>query len=94
MLMPRIADILAMDISTLSRNLKPLERDGAIRITRLATDRRVRVATLAAQGQALLEAAWPLWNEASASLSQRMGAEAACDLRRQLDLAAASVGLR
>src|SRR5690606_30465729 len=63
-LMPRIASILAMDATTLSRNLRPLERDGLIVIGRREDDRRVRVARLTAAGEARLEAALPLWQEA------------------------------
>lgn len=88
--MRRLADALAIDLSTLSRNLKPLESCGAITVGRLDKDRRVRIATLTSEGRALLDAAWPLWRRAHERLSDVLGPEATDRLRQQLDGAAAA----
>lgn len=88
--MQRLADALAMDLSTLSRNLKPLEIRGAIRVGRLAEDRRVRIASLTAEGQTLLQAAWPLWRNAHSRLTDALGRDTTDLLRQQLDSAAAA----
>jgi DNA-binding MarR family transcriptional regulator len=89
--MPRLADVLAMEISTLSRNLRPLERDGIIEIGRSPQDRRVRVASLTRKGRDLLRAALPLWREAHRRVTDTLGRQAADDLRRQLDAAATGI---
>jgi DNA-binding MarR family transcriptional regulator len=86
-----LADQLGMEISTLSRNLKPLERDGAIAINRVPEDRRVRLATLTAKGEEKLAAALPLWRQATDQLGSTLGSQAADELRLGLDLAASSV---
>ena len=90
--MLRIAAALAMDLSTLSRNLRPLEREGAIEIVRDESDKRVRVARLTADGERLLAAAWPLWQQAHQSVIAALGLEGAETLRDQLDRTAASAG--
>ena len=87
--MPRIAAALATDLSTLSRNLRPLERDGAISIGRAEDDRRVRIARITAKGEALLEAAWPKWQRAHEKVAALIGD--AQTLREQVDLAIAGM---
>src|SRR5690242_8041145 len=56
----RIADVstlLVMDRTTLTANLKPLERRGLVRISVDDADRRTRRLALTQQGRALLSAA-------------------------------------
>ena len=57
-----IADSLGLDRTTLSRNLKPLERRGLISI-KLAEDKRKRLLFLSKPGNELLESALPKWRE-------------------------------
>lgn len=56
-----VAQLLAMDRTTLTANLKPLERRGLLTVTPDAEDRRARRLTLTADGLALLEQATPIW---------------------------------
>ena len=56
-----VAALLAMDRSTVTANLKPLERMGAVAIAVDARDRRGRRAALTDAGRALLAAATPVW---------------------------------
>lgn len=56
-----VADLLAMDRTTLTANLKPLERRGLLKVTPDAQDRRARRLTLTRDGLALLEQAIPIW---------------------------------
>ena len=56
-----VASLLAMDRSTVTANLKPLERMGAVAIAVDARDRRGRRAALTDAGRALLAAATPVW---------------------------------
>lgn len=56
-----VAQLLAMDRTTLTANLKPLERRGLLTVTPDAEDRRARRLTLTDDGLALLEQAIPIW---------------------------------
>ena len=56
-----VASLLAMDRTTLTANLKPLERRGLISVTVDPTDRRTRRLTLTPAGRALLVVGVPLW---------------------------------
>lgn len=56
-----VADLLAMDRSTVTANLKPLERMGAVTLAIDPKDRRSRRPALTDAGRALLAAATPIW---------------------------------
>jgi DNA-binding MarR family transcriptional regulator len=56
-----VATLLGMDRSTVTANLKPLERIGAVVMAVDARDRRGRRAALTDAGRALLAAATPIW---------------------------------
>ena len=56
-----VADLLAMDRSTVTANLKPLERRGAVELAIDAKDRRGRRVALTDVGRALLAEATPIW---------------------------------
>src|ERR1700732_1549614 len=60
----RLAVEVALDRSTMGRNLDPLERRGLGRIKVGAVDPRGRVARLAAAGERAIEAARPYWRAA------------------------------
>ena len=83
----QLAPFLAMDRTSLTAALKPLERRGLLRVTPAAQDRRSRVVTLTAEGVARLTAALPLWQATHAQLDADTGAgaaEAPRDLLRRL----------
>lgn len=61
--MKDVADLLAMDRTTLTANLKPLERRGLVEITPDPKDRRGRLLSLTKDGMALLARAFPIWKE-------------------------------
>lgn len=88
--MGRLADVLAMDGTTLSRNLRPLEKAGLVRMERLPADRRVRLALLTPAGQRMVEAALPLWTRAHERVVAALGTDAAVDLRDRFDATAAA----
>ncbi|RVV98001.1 MarR family transcriptional regulator [Mesobaculum littorinae] len=56
-----VAQLLALDRTTLTANLKPLERRGLVRVTRDDQDRRIRRLQLTEAGQVLLARAVPIW---------------------------------
>ncbi|MFD1625407.1 MarR family winged helix-turn-helix transcriptional regulator [Azospirillum griseum] len=59
--MAPVAALLAMDRTTLTAALKPLERRGLVAILDNPKDRRGRLLALTADGRALLARALPLW---------------------------------
>jgi DNA-binding MarR family transcriptional regulator len=85
-----LADILAMDQTTLSRSLRPLERAGLLEIARHAEDRRVRVARLTPAGERVVEDALPLWTRAHERVVAALGREASVELRDRFDAAVAA----
>lgn len=56
-----VASLLAMDRTTLTAALKPLERRGLVKIANGAGDRRSRVLILTDKGRGLLARALPVW---------------------------------
>jgi DNA-binding MarR family transcriptional regulator len=66
----RLAAEIALDRSTMGRNLDPLERRGFVRLAVGERDQRERVAHLTPAGEAAIEAALPHWRAAQ----QRIGA--------------------
>jgi len=66
--MAPVAALLAMDRTTLTAALKPLERRGLVAILSNPTDKRGRLLSLTAEGRALLAQAVPLWTAEHAAL--------------------------
>jgi DNA-binding MarR family transcriptional regulator len=58
-----VSALLAMDRTTLTANLKPLERRGLVAVSVDKADKRTRRLTLTEAGRALLMAAVPIWRE-------------------------------
>ena len=56
-----VAETLAMDRTTLTANLKPLQRRGLVEVAVDPTDRRGRRLSLTDEGRAVLAAATPIW---------------------------------
>lgn len=68
----RLADVLALDRTTLTRNLAPLQRDGLV--TNLPSlDGRVRIIAMTQRGQQALERALPRWDAAQKQVVQALG---------------------
>lgn len=78
-----IAQLLAIDRTTLTAALKPLVRDGYIVICPDREDRRSRRLVLTVTGRALLDRATPIWVATHADIEARLSQPD--DLRRQLD---------
>ncbi|WP_432472844.1 MarR family winged helix-turn-helix transcriptional regulator [Amphritea sp. HPY] len=66
--------LLAMDQTTLTRNLKPLTRDGLIHVTP-GEDRRQRILTLSEHGLTVYRDAEVYWQQAQRKVYQHMGPE-------------------
>jgi DNA-binding MarR family transcriptional regulator len=63
-----VASLLAMDRTTLTANLKPLERRGLLMTAIDPADRRSRTLSLTEAGERLLETAVPIWRRTHAEL--------------------------
>ena len=59
--MAAVAALLAMDRTTLTAALKPLERRGLVTVTAALADRRSRLMALTPKGMVLLTRAVPIW---------------------------------
>ena len=80
-----VADLLAMDRTTLTAALKPLERRGLVEVRVDPADRRGRLLALTPAGQAVLAAALPLWERAHAEEEARLPPGHAERLRADLN---------
>lgn len=80
----QIARELVMDRTTLTRNLKPLERDTLVTSGPSEHDKRERVILLSPAGRDKVKAALPLWRRAQQDFEQRFGADRAQELRTVL----------
>jgi DNA-binding MarR family transcriptional regulator len=75
---------LVMDRTTLTRNLKPLERDELVTTGPSEHDKRERVISLSPAGKAKVKAMLPLWRKAQQAFEQQFGAVRARELRSLL----------
>ena len=70
--MAAVAALLAMDRTTLTAALKPLERRGLVEVKAGSRDKRSRLLTLTAAGLTLLAAAMPVWERTHAEAEGRL----------------------
>jgi DNA-binding MarR family transcriptional regulator len=82
--MRAVAELLAMDRTTLTANLKPLERRGLVRIKIDQDDRRSRRLVLTAKGRAALIDALPAWQEGHAAIAPVLAGRKTDRLRTDL----------
>jgi DNA-binding MarR family transcriptional regulator len=68
-----VASLLAMDRTTLTAALKPLERRGLVKVRPDKDDRRSRVMILTPKGRALLARAVPIWTTTHAKIDGMVG---------------------
>lgn len=68
----QLAEALVMDRTTLTRNLRPLEKKGLLKIN-LGKDRREREITLTKRGVDTLARAYPLWKKAQSHVARGLG---------------------
>ena len=80
-----VAELLAIDRTTLTAALKPLERRGLVKVLRHPQDGRSRVLKLTAKGLSLLQQALPVWESTHRELEATLPGDA--DGLRQMLLA-------
>jgi DNA-binding MarR family transcriptional regulator len=82
-----LAERLAMDPTTLTRNLRPLIRRGLVKLEPDKHDRRVRCVSLTAAGRRTFDEARPMWREAQNHINSLIGHAETSALHTQLDYA-------
>jgi DNA-binding MarR family transcriptional regulator len=83
-----LAQALVMDRTALSHTLKPLERDGLIRLESDQRDRRARLVSLTMLGRERASVARSCWVEAQAHFSKTFGRDQAIALQALLRIVA------
>jgi DNA-binding MarR family transcriptional regulator len=79
-----VATLLAMDRTTLTANLKPLERRHLVKVAVDREDKRSRRLTITPAGRALVAKAFPLWREAHAETERQITGISADAMRAAL----------
>jgi DNA-binding MarR family transcriptional regulator len=82
--MAAVASVLAMDRTTLTAALKPLERRGLVAVSVDPEDQRSRLLTLTRAGRALLAKAVPIWKRSHAEVDRLLAGGDPDALRRDL----------
>ncbi|MDW9462320.1 MarR family transcriptional regulator [Sinorhizobium meliloti] len=82
--MSAVAAVLAMDRTTLTAALKPLERRGIVESFADPGDRRLKRVRLTTEGGRLLAEALPIWKATHEALDERLGEGGAERLRADL----------
>jgi DNA-binding MarR family transcriptional regulator len=80
----RLAEVLQMERTTLTRNLTPLQKLGYVVIEQ-GPDKRARSLSLTRAGKRALAAAKPRWHAAQLSLEEQLGKEEVKLLNAKLD---------
>ncbi len=78
-----LADIIGLDRSALSRNLKPMEEKGMI-VIKPGPDRRTRWVSLTRLGMETLNCAYPEWEKIQDRVSQVIGSPETGELLRRV----------
>ena len=79
-----VAALLAMDRTTLTAALKPLERRGLVEVLRDPSDRRTRILKLTDNGRNLLARAFPVWKSTHDEVEQLFPNQDPDELRKSL----------
>ncbi len=82
--MAAVASLLAMDRTTLTAALKPLQRRGLLRVKADPVDRRARLMMLTPKGRRLLARAVPVWKSTHVAIEGLLGDHEPDRLRNNL----------
>ena len=79
-----VANLLAMDRTTLTAALKPLERRRLVKVAVNKEDRRNRLLSITPSGRALLNKAFPIWKKTHAEVEKEIAGTSPDRLRAVL----------
>ncbi len=79
-----VAELLAMDRTTLTAALKVLERRRLVKVTVDKEDRRSRLLAITSAGRVLLNKAFPIWQKTHAAIEAKVAAVKPDTLRAAL----------
>ncbi len=79
-----VAALLAMDRTTLTANLKPLERRGLVKVSIGKDDKRSRRLTITTSGRTLLARAFPVWKQTHVEIERLIPRGSPDELRTAL----------
>jgi DNA-binding MarR family transcriptional regulator len=79
-----VAELLAMDRTTLTANLKPLERRGLVKVAVDKSDKRSRRLGITPAGRALIAKAYPIWKRAHSQVERLITGSSSDQLRAAL----------
>lgn len=79
-----VAALLAMDQTTLTAALKPLQRKGWVKVMENPRDRRGRLLSLTTEGKAVLARALPIWESTHAMIDGKLPDGSVARLRQDL----------
>jgi DNA-binding MarR family transcriptional regulator len=82
--MTELADRMAMDRTTLTRNLRPLQRHGFVTVT-VGDDRRRRLLAVTPAGERAYKAGIGQWQKAQRAVQEELGQDTVADLHRLLE---------
>jgi DNA-binding MarR family transcriptional regulator len=82
--MGSVAALLAMDRTTLTAGLKPLERRGLLTVAANPDDKRSRLLALTSEGHSLLARALPIWERTHADVDQMIAKQEGAEIRAVL----------
>lgn len=86
----RLGQAMGMDRTTVTRNLKPLERQGFIEMD-AGLDRRTHIVRLTEQGRQAIKDALPCWQQAQAAVISRFGQDRTTALLTELQALEAEI---
>lgn len=80
-----LQEVLVLQQTTLTRNLKPLIRDGYIQTCNCPKDARVSLVSLTDSGEALFQQARKHWKQAQDDVTRKLGDEVSAQLLQVAD---------
>jgi len=87
----RLAEVLVMDRTTLSRNLGLLHKQGLVDIS-TGDDQRIRIIAMTDEGKQIYQQALPFWDKAQDEIAAKLGKDRIKSLLADLKAAAKIVG--
>nr|WP_180166601.1 MarR family winged helix-turn-helix transcriptional regulator [Stenotrophomonas sp. SbOxS2]NYT99453.1 winged helix-turn-helix transcriptional regulator [Stenotrophomonas sp. SbOxS2] len=83
--MLQLARLMVMDPATIGNNLRPLQRDGLVKISVSKADRRARIVEVTEAGLDKVAAGRKEWDRAQAEFEKKFGKTQAKALRQLMD---------